>query len=81
MRKEEGREREEEGRRGRKRDGEGGKEGEQGGWTEETRQKISSMQLTSLQSGDIYTDSPPTGISVLGRHSILTTHKHHVLCE
>ena len=40
-----------------------------------------SMQLTSLQSGDIFTDIPPTGISVLGRHSILTTHKHHILCE
>ena len=40
-----------------------------------------SMQLTSLQSGDICIDSPPTGISVLGRHSVLTTHKHHILCE
>ena len=40
-----------------------------------------SMQLTSLQSGDRCTDIPPTDISVLGRHSVLTTHKHHILCE
>ena len=38
-------------------------------------------KLTSLKSGDICTDSPSTGISVLGRHSILTTHRHHILCE
>ena len=50
---------------------------EEGKGSEEDRQR----KLTSLQSGDICTDSPPTGISVLGRHSVLTTHKHHILCE
>jgi len=33
--------------------------------------------LTSLLSGDGCTDSPPTGVSGLGWHSILTTHHHH----
>ena len=46
-----------------------------------TSNKLTTTKLTSLQSGDIFTDSSPTDISILGRHSILTTHKHHILCE
>ena len=59
-------------------EGEGGEREEERG---DDRGRTPSMQLTSLLSGDICTDSPPTGISVLGRHSVLTTHKHHILCE
>ena len=39
------------------------------------------FKLTSLLSGDGCTDSPPTGVSGLGRHSVLTTHHHHILYE